>query len=195
MIGESGSVRSASNPHTRRKVHNVLHTSERSEVSRNLLIFSNGLMVAWRLCRHFIMNDKILPLGKLPAPLLARLLARAPVDDPRIVVGPGVGLDCAVVELGDTLLVCKSDPITFVSGEVGRYLVQVNANDVATAGATPCWLPLFALDQSPVEPYQGGAATTIALRPARRGLIKGSTALDVADPTARDVALFSECGS
>jgi len=88
----------------------------------------------------FIMNEKILPLGKLPAPLLARLLARAPVDDPRIVVGPGIGLDCAVVEPGDTLLVCKADPITFVSDEVSRYLVQVNANDVATTGATPCWL-------------------------------------------------------
>jgi len=88
----------------------------------------------------FIMNDKILPLGKLPAPLLASLLARAPVDDPRIVVGPGIGLDCAVVEPGDTLLVCKVDPITFVSDEVGCYLVQVNANDVATTGATPCWL-------------------------------------------------------
>jgi hydrogenase maturation factor len=90
--------------------------------------------------RHFIMNDTILPLGKLPAPMLARLLARAPVDDPRVVVGPGIGLDCAVVEMGDTLLVCKADPITFVTGEVGRYLVQVNANDVVTTGATPCWL-------------------------------------------------------
>jgi|GEM_PF-5333317 len=61
------------------------------------------------------MNDKILPLGKLPTPVLARLLTRAPVDDPRIVVGPGIGLDCAVVEVGDTLLVCKSDPVTFVT--------------------------------------------------------------------------------
>jgi len=86
------------------------------------------------------MNDKILPLGKLPTPVLARLLTRAPVDDPRIVVGPGIGLDCAVVEVGDTLLVCKSDPVTFVTDGVGRYLVQVNANDIATTGAVPCWL-------------------------------------------------------
>ena len=89
---------------------------------------------------YSMINDVTLPLGKLPAPLLARLLARAPVNDPRIVVGPGIGLDCAVVELGDILLVCKADPITFVTGEVGRYLVQVNANDVATTGATPYWL-------------------------------------------------------
>jgi hydrogenase expression/formation protein HypE len=68
------------------------------------------------------------------------LLARAPLDDPRIVVGPGVGLDCAVVEVDDILLVCKSDPITFVSGALGHYLVQVNANEVATTGAIPRWL-------------------------------------------------------
>lgn len=81
-----------------------------------------------------------LPVGKLPMELLARLLAHAPVDDPRVILGPGIGLDCAVVEVGGTLLVLKSDPITFVSDAIGGYLVQVNANDVATTGATPCWL-------------------------------------------------------
>lgn len=81
-----------------------------------------------------------LPVGKLPMELLARLLASAPVDDPRVILGPGIGLDCAVVEAGDTLLVLKSDPITFVSDTIGGYLVQVNANDVATTGAAPRWL-------------------------------------------------------
>lgn len=86
------------------------------------------------------MTHDTLPVGKLPVELLARLLAHAPVDDPRVILGPGIGLDCAVVEVGDTLLVLKSDPITFVSDAIGGYLVQVNANDVATTGATPRWL-------------------------------------------------------
>lgn len=86
------------------------------------------------------MSDTPLPLGKLPPPLLARLLARTPADDPRVLVGPGVGLDCAVVEMGDRLLVCKSDPVTFVTDALGHYLVQVNANDLATTGAEPRWL-------------------------------------------------------
>jgi hydrogenase expression/formation protein HypE len=81
-----------------------------------------------------------LPLGKLPPELLAQLLAQAPVSDERVLVGPGVGFDCAVVDLGPTLLVLKSDPITFATAEIGRYLVQVNANDIATTGATPRWL-------------------------------------------------------
>jgi len=46
-----------------------------------------------------------LPLGKLPVDLLARLLAQAPVQDPRVLYGPGIGLDCAVIDLGERILV------------------------------------------------------------------------------------------
>ena len=80
-----------------------------------------------------------LPIGKLPPELLARLLASAPVQDERLLLGPGVGLDCAVIDLGSTLLVFKSDPITFATDEIGWYAVQVNANDIATTGASPTW--------------------------------------------------------
>ena len=82
----------------------------------------------------------LLPVGKLPPELLSSLLARAAIDDPRVIMGPGVGLDCAVVDLGDRLAVYKSDPITFASDQIGYYLVHVNANDIATTGARPLWL-------------------------------------------------------
>src|SRR5262249_42124238 len=88
------------------------------------------------------MAEQPLPVGKLPPELLARLLARAPVADPRVRLGPGAGLDCAVVDLVDRLLVFKTDPITFATAEIGWYLVQVNANDLATTGAVPRWLLL-----------------------------------------------------
>jgi len=80
------------------------------------------------------------PVGKLPAAKLAEVLARAPVSDPRVVQGPGPGLDCAVIDTGENLLVLKSDPITFATDEIGEYLVQVNTNDIATTGALPRWL-------------------------------------------------------
>ena len=80
-----------------------------------------------------------LPLGKLSSELLARLLKDVPVFDQRLIVGPGIGLDCAVVALDETCLVFKSDPITFATDEIGWYAVQVNANDIATTGATPRW--------------------------------------------------------
>ena len=79
------------------------------------------------------------PLGKLPADVLARLLGRFKPADPRVLVGPGLGLDAAVMEMGDRLLVAKSDPITFATDAIGWYAVQVNANDIATMGATPRW--------------------------------------------------------
>jgi hydrogenase expression/formation protein HypE len=86
-----------------------------------------------------------LPLGKLPPELLSRILSRVPTLDKRVLLGPGLGLDCAVLDFGETLLVIKSDPITFATDQIGWYLVQVNANDIATAGATPRWLLVTAL--------------------------------------------------
>jgi hydrogenase expression/formation protein HypE len=85
-------------------------------------------------------NTPSLPVGKLPPQMLARLLAAAPAGDARVLVGPGVGLDCAVIDLGGQLLVCKSDPVTFATEQLGAYLVQINANDLATTGANPSWL-------------------------------------------------------
>jgi len=81
-----------------------------------------------------------LPVGKLPPDLLEGLLARLPTRGPQVVQGPGIGLDCAVVESSGRLLVFKSDPITFASDAIGWYAVQVNANDLATSGALPRWL-------------------------------------------------------
>ena len=82
----------------------------------------------------------LLRVGKLPPELLSTILSRAAIDDPRVILGPGIGLDCAVVDLGDRLAVYKSDPITFASDQIGYYLVHVNANDIATTGAQPLWL-------------------------------------------------------
>jgi len=89
--------------------------------------------------------NPVFQVGKLPADVLGRLLAHAPVLDERVVLGPGIGLDCAVLDLGERLLVFKSDPITFVSQDIGWYAVQVNANDIATTGAMPRWFLVTAL--------------------------------------------------
>lgn len=78
-------------------------------------------------------------VGKLPAELLARLLAQVPAGDPRLVVGPKVGEDAAVIDMGDRYLVAKADPITFATDHLGWYAVHVNANDVAVMGARPLW--------------------------------------------------------
>ncbi len=78
--------------------------------------------------------------GKLPHNLLADLLERIDVRDPRVVLGPRLGEDAALIDIGNRYLVAKSDPITFATDLIGWYLVQVNANDLAVMGATPRWL-------------------------------------------------------
>jgi hydrogenase maturation factor len=81
-----------------------------------------------------------LAMGKLPAPLLRRMLARfARRHDPRLAVGPGIGLDAAAIEMGDYYLIAKTDPITFVTDEIGTYALAINANDLAAMGAVPRW--------------------------------------------------------
>jgi hydrogenase maturation factor len=77
--------------------------------------------------------------GKLPPALLQRLLRFRGALDRRVVVGPGFGLDAAVIDLGPQYLILKSDPVTFTVEEVGWYAVHVNANDVAVMGARPAW--------------------------------------------------------
>lgn len=84
------------------------------------------------------MHESI-PIGKLPAEHLARLLAKHTRPDPRLVVGARVGEDAAVIDMGDRYLVVKTDPITFATDEIGWYVVNVNANDIACTGGTPRW--------------------------------------------------------
>lgn len=81
------------------------------------------------------------PVGKLPQADLVALLNRPLGEpDPRVVFGPGMGRDAAVIDFGDRYLVAKTDPITFATDEIGWYVVNVNANDVACLGAQPRWM-------------------------------------------------------
>jgi hydrogenase maturation factor len=79
-------------------------------------------------------------VGKLPVKLLDELLSDIGRKDPRIIVGPKVGEDAAVIDFGDKYLIAKTDPITFTTYKIGWYMVNVNANDIATMGGTPKWL-------------------------------------------------------
>lgn len=83
--------------------------------------------------------------GKLPQAMLADLLGRVTHLDARVLVGPGIGRDAAVIDLGDRLLVAKTDPVTFATEHVGWYAVHVNANDIACMGARPAWFLATAL--------------------------------------------------
>jgi len=82
-----------------------------------------------------------MPFGKVdPDSLRKCVLDRLPPQSERVIVGPAVGEDVAVIDMGglqEAYMIVSSDPISGAETEIGRYAVHVNANDVATAGARP----------------------------------------------------------
>ncbi len=81
-------------------------------------------------------------IGKIDIHLLKQLLEKYTILDSRVVIGPKIGEDAAVIDLGegaDHYCVVTSDPITFTTDEIGYYGVVVNVNDIATCGAIPKW--------------------------------------------------------
>ncbi|MFO7688925.1 MAG: HAD-IA family hydrolase [Desulfobacterales bacterium] len=90
--------------------------------------------------RNIVRHGRPLPGGKLPNDLLEEFLVEFGFEDPSLLTKPGIGEDTAAVDIReDEVLVLKSDPITFATQGIGKYAVLVNANDIATAGATPRW--------------------------------------------------------
>ncbi len=87
------------------------------------------------------MTDKTF-VGKLPpAELESQILKYRGARRPEVIVGPGIGEDAALIEWpDDRLLVVSSDPIVGASEGAGRYLVHVNANDIACKGGDPAYL-------------------------------------------------------
>lgn len=82
---------------------------------------------------------KILPAGKLPLNILKRFLKKYTTLDKSVIVGPDIGLDAAVINFGKKYLLAKTDPITFVSDDIGLYTININANDIASMGGVPRW--------------------------------------------------------
>ncbi len=86
------------------------------------------------------MAEDMLPIGKLPVELLSQFLKELTTTNPDVIVGPGIGMDAAVIRFGQEQLVFKTDPITFATDDIAWYLVTVNANDIACMGGIPKYL-------------------------------------------------------
>jgi hydrogenase maturation factor len=86
-----------------------------------------------------IQKVKALPVGKLPVDILERLLKCYSSSRHGVVVGPSIGEDAAAIDRGDSYLLLKTDPITFVTEDIGTYTLFINANDIATMGGVPKW--------------------------------------------------------
>ncbi|MDR1798246.1 MAG: AIR synthase family protein [Clostridiales Family XIII bacterium] len=76
--------------------------------------------------------------GKLDNETLARLvLGKTGAARPEVLVGAGIGEDCAVIGFGGADCVVSTDPITATSRGIGAHAIHVACNDVAAAGAEP----------------------------------------------------------
>jgi len=92
------------------------------------------------------MSPRSFKTGKVSSDVLRRLVYnRLGVPTDRVLSGPGVGEDAAVIDMGDRVLVAKGDPITGAEGNIGWLSVHINANDIASTGARPLWFVCIAL--------------------------------------------------
>lgn len=71
--------------------------------------------------------------------MLRAVYSRGGKRNPRLVLGPGIGRDTAVVRLEKKLIVLTADPVTGTTKRIGEHSVHINANDIAATGAKPVW--------------------------------------------------------
>ena len=84
-----------------------------------------------------------LKVGKLDTELLRKIVFNhITLHRDEVLVRPGVGEDCAVVDFGEYACVLSTDPITGSASEVGRLAVHISCNDVASNGVEPLGLML-----------------------------------------------------
>ena len=76
-------------------------------------------------------------IGKVPESVLKRsVLKQIKTKRPEVILGAGIGEDCAAVALEpDEVMVLSTDPITGTTADTGRWAVMVSANDIASSGA------------------------------------------------------------
>eukprot|EP01089_Gocevia_fonbrunei_P013323 TRINITY_DN3394_c0_g2_i1.p1 TRINITY_DN3394_c0_g2~~TRINITY_DN3394_c0_g2_i1.p1 ORF type:complete len:269 (-),score=25.31 TRINITY_DN3394_c0_g2_i1:29-835(-) len=94
--------------------------------------------------------------GKVPPELLSEIVfPRLGAKDKRVIISPKLGVDTAIVKIQPYVdpsdkttqakIVVTSDPITGSTKDIGRLIVIVNANDIATSGSRPRWMILNVL--------------------------------------------------
>lgn len=80
-----------------------------------------------------------LKIGKINPDILGKLISDYTHKEDRVLIGAGIGEDAAIIDMGSSYLVAKTDPITHVTSEIGHYAVNINANDIAAMGGKPMW--------------------------------------------------------
>jgi len=86
-------------------------------------------------------------VGKIAETVLKRsVFKQLNVRRDEVLIGPGVGEDCSVIQVQeDECIVLSTDPITGTSHQLADLAVHITLNDLAASGATPIGLMLTLL--------------------------------------------------
>ena len=88
-------------------------------------------------------------IGKIPPEILERIVmhpmmaSRVKRED--VLVRPATGEDCSAIDLGGEICILSTDPITGAAKDIGYLAVQINCNDIYSAGAEPMGVLLTVL--------------------------------------------------
>lgn len=77
-------------------------------------------------------------IGKIPNDVLKKsIISKINIKNKDVLVGPGIGEDCAVIDFGEDVCVLTTDPITAAASNAGTLGVHICCNDIASAGVRP----------------------------------------------------------
>ena len=89
----------------------------------------------------------MLKVGKVPESVLKRsIFKQIHTRREEVLLGAGVGEDCAAMKLGPgEIFVISTDPITGTAEDIGKLAIHITLNDLASAGAEPVGVMLTIL--------------------------------------------------
>jgi len=106
----------------------------------------------------------MLKIGKLDNELLEKIVIdKIKYKRDEVLVRPGIGEDCAVLDYGEYECVVSTDPITAAIEKIGSLAVHISCNDIASNGIEPIGLLLTVLlpegtTEKDIEDLMGQAA-------------------------------------
>ena len=91
----------------------------------------------------------MLEIGKVPPEILEKIVMKpmmgSKVKRDDVILRPTTGEDCSAIDLGGEICILSTDPITGAAKDIGYLAVQINCNDIYSAGAEPMGVLLTVL--------------------------------------------------
>jgi hydrogenase maturation factor len=85
-------------------------------------------------------NNLRFPFGKIPPEILKEIIfENLGFKRKDVILGPSIGFDGAIIDIGEKSLIASMDPITGAVEHIGWLAVHINANDIATFGVEPAF--------------------------------------------------------